>query len=312
MVAQAGGLLHKQDLVKLGARDRDLTRAVRRGAVRRPRRGWYSTWSEDDSRFIAVRVGGRLTGLAALALHGAWSWSGRGEAPITVSVPRNAARLRRRRHVRVVHDPPEVITRGTRWSVDLRDALRRAITEASFEEAVALIDWATETGALSRSALLEVRRLLTVDARPVFEWADPRCDSFPESIARTRFRRAGHRARCQGPLRNGQRIDLVIDDVIGLEIDGFAFHADRFEEDRRKDLEIARAGLVPLRVTVAVMRSDWRTVVEAAERLLATHRGRVGRRWTGHEPPLRAVLPARGRHRSWRFGRCQRGRATPG
>ncbi|MFZ7086903.1 hypothetical protein [Curtobacterium sp. RRHDQ10] len=264
IVTDGGGLLHKRDLVRAGARDRHLTAAVRKGTVRRPRRGWYSTWPPDDPRFIAVQVGGRLTGLAALTSLLPWRWS-RTPPQIVVSVPRNAARLRHRPGVRVVYDPPAVQSRGTTWRVDVVDAFARAVLEAPFEEAVALVDWAMRTFALTRGQLLAAVGRLPADARRILSWADPRCDTFPESIARTRLRLRGHAVRSQGPLPNGQRIDLVVDRRIGLEVDGREHHALSFEADRRKDLTILNAGLVPVRVTVAMLRESWTMVQTALE-----------------------------------------------
>ena len=71
MVHRLGGFARKRELVARGARDRDLTLAVRAGAVRRARNGWYSTRAEDDAEFQAVRVGGRATAGTALRAEGA-------------------------------------------------------------------------------------------------------------------------------------------------------------------------------------------------------------------------------------------------
>jgi len=66
IVHQLGGIAQKQQLVARGARDLDLTRAFRSGAVDRARQGWYTTLPSEDLRVRAVRVGGRLTGLSAV------------------------------------------------------------------------------------------------------------------------------------------------------------------------------------------------------------------------------------------------------
>lgn len=308
LVQAAGGLLHRRDLVTAGARDRHLTAAVRRGLVRRPRRGWYSTWAADDPRFVAVAVGGRLTGWSALAPLRPWR---RGpapdSAPVIVSVPRTAARLRHRPGVRVVYDGPRVQARGSNWSVDRRDAFARALLEAPFEEAVALLDWAMYSGALTRGELLEAVRALPADARPVLDWADPRCDSYPESIARTRLRRAGHEVRPQLPLPTGERVDLVVDDLIALEVDGRAFHLERFERDRRKDLTIASVGLIPLRVSALMVESVWTRILEAVRHADERVRGLVrGRARAERSPWSRAVLDVGGQRRRWRVRRGSR------
>jgi very-short-patch-repair endonuclease len=301
LVDAAGGLLHKRDLVLAGARDRHLTNAVRQGDVRRPRRGWYSTWPPDDPKFIAVRVGGRLTGLAALRSLMPWRWARR-PVPIVVSVPRNAARLRHQPGVRVVYDPPAVQERGTPWQVDEVDAFARAVLESTFEEAVALIDWAMRTFALTRAQLAAAIARLPADARRIEAWTDIRCDSFPESISRTRFRLRGHDVRSQRQLPNGQRVDLVVDGRIGIEVDGREHHAATFESDRRKDLLILRAGLIPVRLTVAMVRDAWAGVERAVE-TVAPRRRAVHPRPRRDEDRPADVSPRRGdapkRRRTW-------------
>jgi hypothetical protein len=91
MVDELGGMAQKRQLVARGARDIDLTLAVRRGEVYRAMQGWYTTLPDSDPRVRAIRVGGRLTGISAILFLGGWVF---GKHPLHVSVHRNAARLR--------------------------------------------------------------------------------------------------------------------------------------------------------------------------------------------------------------------------
>src|SRR6218665_2480745 len=93
IVDSLGGIGTKRQLVLRGARDHHLTDAVRDGSVRRIRNGWYSTWPVSDLRFQSVRVGGRLTGLAAIALMGGGVQRVGG---LDGAGARNAPRLRKR------------------------------------------------------------------------------------------------------------------------------------------------------------------------------------------------------------------------
>lgn len=271
LVADAGGLLHKRQLVALGARDRHLTWAVRRGYVRRPRRGWYTTFATDDPRYIAVRAGGRLTGASALALLGGWQWSSR--PPITVSVPKNASRFRRIRGVRVVWDSIELSGRGSNWSVSPLDALKEALLEVPFEEAVSLLDWAVGSGLVEKDDVPRLASELPRDIASIDEWVEENCESFLESVVRTRCRQGGHRVTVQSPLPNGQRIDMVVDGVVGVETDGFQFHRDSFEKDRRKDLEIVLDGRWPMRLSYGMVRDEWPRILGAIEAAVGHHRG---------------------------------------
>ncbi|ARC57782.1 hypothetical protein AS850_11930 [Frondihabitans sp. 762G35] len=274
-VTEAGGVLHKRDLVALGARDRDLTRAVREREVQRPRRGWYATFDPRDPRFVAIAVGGRLTGHSALAVLGGWIWSA--PTSIRVSVPGNASRLRRRPGATVVFDRDEVSNRGSLAMVDPRDALLRAVLESPFEEAVALWDWALTGGAFRAVELAEVYEMLPQDARGIVTWADERSQSILESIARVRLLQLGHEVTSQEPVGQNQSIDLVIDGRVALELDGRAFHGESFESDRQKDLTIAIDRRWVFRVSYDMVRRHWRRVVTALQTALGLHVGRVRR-----------------------------------
>lgn len=320
-VAEAGGLVHKRDLVALGARDHDLTRAVRAGEVRRPRRGWYSVFDPRDPRFEAARVGGRLTGLAALALWGAWVW--RKPVKASVSVPSNASRLRSAHRVRVVYDPPRVVARGTPSMVDPRDALVRAVSELGddFESAVALWDWAVTCGHFAPDALAEAEALLSEDRRGLVEWSSPASQSVIESVARVRLQREGLRVECQRTAPGVTPIDLLVEGVVALELDGREYHESRFEHDRQKDLAITRTGWQAVRASYAMVRTRWGQIERGVRVALEHHapprpqtsaEGNAG--GTGRLPPVRRQA-RRGRRTRWRCPSVSRessiGRESP-
>jgi hypothetical protein len=311
LVESLGGMAQKQQLVARGARDLDLTLAVRRGEVSRARQGWYTTLPDDDARVRAVRVGGRLTGISAVIALGGWAL---GRFPLHVSVHDNAARLRTpwNRFVlladRVVRgltlhwDDPAVASRGGSMLVDLRDALLRVVLDEQFETAVAALDWALHTGRLDRIDFELLVLRLPKDMRHISEWVDERCESLPESLARTRLRLLGHSVESQVRVNDLERIDLVVDDCVGLETDGEEFHLDRFESDRAKDIAITIANLHALRPSARMVFRQWQRVVLAIEtaigaRSLSGAEGGAGAGNAAH----RARLPPRQarRGRGW-------------
>jgi very-short-patch-repair endonuclease len=313
LVAAAGGMARKQQLVRRGVRDRDLTRAVRNGDVVRVRNGWYSTLEETDPRLRAVRVGGRLTGLSLIAALGGWVVRSR---DLHVAVPPNAARLRtphdRRKRINVTAPRGVVLhwdaaadqNRGSATSVALVDALVRVILDEDLEDAVAALDWALHTGALDDIDLAQVTARLPTDLQGIARWTDTACESLPESLARTRLRLAGHTVVTQIPL-DSERIDLVVDHTVGLEVDGEEFHRNTFEQDRAKDARITIAGFHALRPSARMVFRDWPVVLRAIEAALAA-RGRrpapaVGN--SGARPP--AVRHRPGRPRTGRSGRAR-------
>lgn len=276
-VSDLGGIAQKQDLVALGATDYALTSAVRSGAVFRARHGWYSTTPASEAVLRAVRVGGRLTGLSAIRELDGWTWS---YGPLHVSVPRNGARLRsqwdsrtrisagERSGVKLHWDGSDVVARGKRTAVALQDALLRVILDECLEDAVAALDWALHTGKLDRAGFEQVMGRLPPKLRWIRGWVDPTCESFPESLARTRLRLRGYRVRSQVPMGGSRRIDLVVEDQVALEVDGEEFHRDRFKEDRLKDLLITLLKLHVIRPPAVAVFNQWDLVLAAIETAL--------------------------------------------
>lgn len=299
IVHRLGGIAQKQQLVAHGARDKDLTEAVRSGDVIRARQGWYTTLPTGSLAVRAVRVGGRLTGISAIHAAGGWVL---GDSPLHVSVPINSARLRQQfnrfalldvgdtQGVAVHWDSVDVSNRGSVASVGIMDALHRVIRDESLERAVAAMDWALHANLLDGFDLQVLNLSLPKSVRGVTDWVDPACESLPESLARTRLRMAGHDVVSQVPLRTGEFIDLVIDGCVALEVDGEQFHRDSFERDRAKDLECTVAGFHVLRPSARAVFGQWGKVALAIDEAL---RGRG-------VSPLRAA--ALGHRRSDRFG----------
>lgn len=277
LVHDLGGLAQKQQLVSRGVRDLDLTRAVRDGTAVRARQGWYTTVDESEPRVRAARVGGRLTGISAIQNWGGWVL---GDHPLQVSVPRNSARLRnqwnRRRPlgeakgVRVHWDPPESSERGTVWCVSLRDALIRVVLDEDLETAVAALDWALHSGLLEQIDFELVFLALPKSKWWIREWVDGACESLPESLTRTRLRRAGYHVTIQVPL-GLKRIDVVINGILGAEVDGKEFHADTFEQDHAKALDITIAGFHAISVSAKMVFNNWGHFLHAVEAALASH-----------------------------------------
>ncbi|ROS51500.1 type IV toxin-antitoxin system AbiEi family antitoxin domain-containing protein [Frigoribacterium sp. PhB24] len=289
-VRQAGGVLHKQDLVALGASDRMLTAAVRSGRVHRARRGWYTTFPPGDARHEAVRIGGRLTGASLLALLGAWMWTT--TPTVTVVVPPGASRLRPRRgatvrwradgrvpprtlHQPVLRQPDDdehavEDARRAAWAVPLRTALVDAVVAAPLDEAVALLDWALSSGNFSLAGLHAAFVAAPSDVRGVVDWADPLSESFIESVTRATFVGLGHRVESQVRVGPGdrRRVDVVVDEVVALELDGRSSHADTFDADRMKDLAITIRGRTALRASYEMVRDHRPLVVEAVQAVL--------------------------------------------
>jgi very-short-patch-repair endonuclease len=284
IVDELGGIAQKRQLIGRGVREVDLTRAVREGSVVRVRHGWYSTLATEDPRLRAVRVGGRLTGISAIQAMGGWVL---GSHPLHVAVPANASRLRSQWKSSLRHSPRsgvvvhwcagESLERGSAAVVALADALLAVVRDEALETAVAALDWALHSRLIDMTDLAQLMRLLPRRLRRIAEWVDPACEGLPESLSRTRLRIAGHRVETQVVLDTGERIDLVVDGVVAVEVDGDEYHRDFFERDRRKDLTITIAGYHALRPSARAVFGDWdRVLLSVRIALAARMTGGVG------------------------------------
>jgi very-short-patch-repair endonuclease len=283
VINSLGGMARRPRLLRAGIRDRELGAAVRSGEIIRARCGWYTTMAKDDPRVRAVRVGGRLSGISALDPD-AWII---GDHPLHVTVTVNAARLRdqwdRRRRPTprasrgvIVHwDEGDSSARGTMTAVGLTGALYRAVLDESFEQAIALLDWALHTARLDRIDFERLVLRLPARFRQLGRWVDPLCESLPESLARTRLRLEGHSVRSQVPTGLTERIDLLVDDCVALEVDGQEFHRDRFAADRQKDMTITIEGFHSMRPTANMVFHEWSRVLLGIRCALQSH-GIVG------------------------------------
>jgi len=277
LVRKMGGMAQKRQLVAQGITGYQLTAATRRGEITRVRNGWYSTLAEEDPALRAVRVGGRLTGISAVQALGGWV---HGEHELHVSLADNAARMRTAHNrferlqiskspdVRLHWDSADVVQRGTATSVALADALYRLALNENFETTVASFDWAMHTGFVDEIDLHRIVNALPRDRRAIAGWVDRTCESLPESFARTRLRLAGHAVETQVNLRSFQRIDLVVDSSLGIEVDGDEFHREFFERDRDKDIEITLEHLHALRVSARTVFTNWPRFARAVETAL--------------------------------------------
>ena len=307
IVQSLGGMAQKQQLVRRGARDLDLTLAVRLGEVMRARLGWYTVLPASDARVRAVRVGGRLTGISAIIAMGGWVL---GEHPLHVSVAENAGRLRtqQNRHRRidvtapagvVLHwDQQDVTERGDAMCVGLLDALHRVVCDEALEVAIAAVDWALHSGLIDEFDLEAIMLGVPRSRRIPTDWFDDACDSLPESLARTRLRLEGFAVRTQVLLQTGEPLDLVVEDSVAIEVDGREFHENRFVRDRRKDIHATIERFHTLRPPAAMVFGEWPLLLSAVRVALAE----------------RSALPAledSGLSRTQRQKRARRPKATP-
>jgi very-short-patch-repair endonuclease len=144
--------------------------------------------------------------------------------------------------------------------VGLAEALVRVTLDHDLEVSAPCIDWALASGRLDRFAFEQFVVALPASARCIRDWVDPRCQSILESVARVRLLRRGWSLRSQVGVGDFESIDLVVEGVVALELDGRKHHESTFDADRRKDLSIIIEGRHPIRVSYDMVMSDWERV----------------------------------------------------
>ncbi|MBG6054409.1 very-short-patch-repair endonuclease [Salinibacterium sp. CAN_S4] len=189
--------------------------------------------------------------------------------------------------------------RGSSWSVSLVDALIRVGLDEEPETLIAALDWAIHSGSLDE---IDVQRVFLGFPKSMSwmnDWVDGACESLPESIARTRLRLAGYDVSIQVPL-GPQRIDMVINGTVALEVDGKEFHAETFEKDHLKAIDITIAGFHAMAVSANMVFANWGHFFRALELAVASHAPPSFGNSGNPAPGRSSAQQPRGRRRPWR------------
>jgi very-short-patch-repair endonuclease len=237
--------------------------AVSAGDIIRVRQGWYAPRDLNPLLLQASRVGGALTCVSALRLHGCWTFP---DADLHVRVSPNASRLRTQHNKRVrLADHPA----GVR--VHWRDGSERLLLPPleCLADALACVDH--ETALVLADSVRRVHpegwdefiRSIPQVHHDVLVRADGVCESGTETLFYDRLGRR-LRMRRQVTIVGVGRVDFVLGNLI-IEIDGAQYHLDpeRFESDRRRDAIASALGYRVLRFSYWQVVERW-AEVEAA------------------------------------------------
>ena len=279
-----GYFLRRRDLLALGYTDGGLRRALRDRTIFRVRHGWYSVPDAPESAVQAVRVGGRLTGVAALESHGL-------RVPrrtrVDVAVPRHACRLRRpsdRRErlypsdgVHTHWTDPRVAELGaaSRWRVSIDDALVHILHTEGRDIAIACCSAVMHHFRWSNWRMDAVFEHAPVHAR---KW---RClingsdEAHGETFVRLWCGDAGIPWVSQPQITGVGRLDGRVAPHVFVEVDG-AQHdpawtgegESSFETDHVRDTRMAALGNVTMRFTYRMLYTDWSGCLDALTRAI--------------------------------------------
>lgn len=288
------GLVTRGQLVEAGLSDRAVDRRVEAKRLRAVHRGVYLVGPLEPPRareMAAVLACG--TPAAVSHASAAWLWEAVARpsdaSPVDVRVPGHV-RIRRpgiRAHRTMPFDPAEVTTVGGiplttpgRTLVDLaRDLsareLERAVARVERRNLVSRPELVTLTERYrGRPGITNLTRVIGIEGGAAFTRSALE-DRFVDEVRRfglpvPRFNTtaAGHELDCYWPAAR-----------MAVELDGAAYHASwqSQENDRRRDRDLAAAGIAVVRVTWSQLTDDTDRTMMRLGQALAIHLDRLGR-----------------------------------
>jgi hypothetical protein len=161
---------------------------------------------------------------------------------------------------------------ASEWLADPMSALRQAVLCLDEEEhAIAAIDSALRKGVIRARNLGPLFDSLPRRLHRLRDELDAAADSGPESIVRVRTRRAGFTVESQSRIPGSSRLDLLINGVVGLDIDSRAWHAgeQRTTWDYGKTLQSFALGRPTLRILPHHIFELWPSTLAAIARTVS-------------------------------------------
>lgn len=273
------GVLTTAQLLDAGVTRREIDASVAAGKVERVRRGWIA-WQPDPMALSAVREGGCISCLSAMASLGAWQpRHARGHI-------RRADGQRDRRGSDEKGCRPYGPNPPVRASVDdLETAFRCALRCADAEQLIAVADSIVHGELATLDDLREWATDAPKEIRTLLDRVEPLSEAGTESMVRVRLCARGIRLRVQVWIGR-RRVDLLIGDRLIIECDSTTYHADpeAFQRDRRTDRIHVAQGYLVIRLTWEQIHDEW----PAIERDILAIVRRGDHRWPGRLRPERA------------------------
>lgn len=259
-----GGVARSTRLLRAGVTPHRLRRALTRGEVLRPVRGVYCLPGHTSDLLTATCVHAELACISAA--RGLGLWTLRPPSLIHASVNHGRALDARFR----VHRSEGLLT-------PLRICLQamRCLPEL---DALCIVESAVALGHVPLARLKDsVGGRRDGALRRIVELIDPHSQSVLETVARYHLRSAGLSTQSQVYIRGVGRLDLYVDGILGIEVDGRQHHSDHreFEEDRRRWNVLTTQGVPVLRVTHALLTRE-------PDQFLALVRAAIASRRPGH------------------------------
>ena len=260
-----------------GANWRALRAAVDSGYLVRARRGHYALPDTDAHVLEAVRLGGRLACVSALANSGIFTLD---STFAHIHLDPTASRLR------APHNRFQQLTAQNRDGVELHwgqlldpaggsecriglaDALIQVFRCQKPRFAIASLDNALYQRLLTAQAVPQIFAALPAEFQSLRTLIDCRSESGQETVLRLVIKGAGFHVEIQVGIGGVGRVDMIVEGRIVVEADSRQFH-DGWEahaRDRTRDCDLAMLGYLTLRVL-------YRDIIHHPERIIAAITG---------------------------------------
>lgn len=241
--------------------------ALARGELVRLRRGTYACAHLDHPMAVAARSAGALTCVSVLHELGVWAGHDRRiHVQLATSSSRAAVGA-------VSHWSNARFGHSTPWRATTMEALWQAMHCLDEENAIAAMESAVAEGALTEA---QVRRLGVLAPRRLqhgIRDLEFTSGSGNETFVRRRLRGVGFSVVAQGEVPGLGHQDLVVDELVGLEIDSEAWHGDRqTAKDRDRDRISESLGRRVLRISPSHVHATWPHTLSTIERMVADAR----------------------------------------
>lgn len=264
-----GHVASARQLAAAGATKRAVASAVAGHLIHRVARGVYACAHLDADRVAAARAGCLIDCVSALARHQD-VWSGIG--PHTLHL-----RARPRQHVGRL--PAGAVVHWSETHGDLHsgevspvDAILSVMRCLSADDALACVESALHVGYVDERGFERAYSAAPQWARRILDQRDAGAQSGLETHTRLKLLNAGHTVRTQVHMPGTSPLDLLVDECVGVETDGRKWHADRFLEDRTKDIIIEGADIRVLRIASPHIFETWPRTLATIERMIRNAR----------------------------------------
>ncbi|WP_448059264.1 type IV toxin-antitoxin system AbiEi family antitoxin domain-containing protein [Cellulomonas hominis] len=277
-----GGCARRSDLVCTSGDAHALRAAVGSGEIRQVARGFYAVPGASPSLVAARRAGGVVSCVSVLEALDLPLLSVPPGPHLALPAHRGAPRPGLLARGVVLHwdaavGPEQVAAR--RPAADLPVALLHTMSCLPAQEVVAAMDAALNRGLTELPDLLACRpRAERVRFDRLLRRVDGRSQSICETFARLALAQAGLHVELQVPVAGVGLVDLLVEGMVVVELDGMAYHSGReqFREDRRRDRALELLGVPVLRFTYEdAVRGTGRLVHEVTTLVRTVQRSRV-------------------------------------